>query len=182
MMNKYARFISILAAALAFAGNAAAQGRDIPDGAVVVEGLDKLRYLGTWYEIARYDFAFEKNLSDTTATYALRDDGKVAVTNRGYDYKKGKWTEARAKARFRGPDTVGALEVSFFGPFYAAYNIIALDPEYRYALVAGDGTKYLWILSRTTDIPDDVKAEYLAIAERLGYDLSEMVWVEHTRH
>ena len=85
------------------------------------------------------------------------------MTNRGYDYKKGKWTEARAKARFRGSDTVGALEVSFFGPFYAAYNVIALDPEYRYALVAGDSTKYLWILSRTTDIPDDVKAEYLAI-------------------
>ncbi|HOZ71139.1 MAG TPA: lipocalin family protein [Spirochaetales bacterium] len=181
-MSKYTRLITVLVATLAFAGNAAAQGRGLPKGATVVDGLDKTRYLGTWYEIARYDFAFEKNLSDTTATYALRDDGKIAVTNRGYNYLKGKWTEARAKARFRGSDSVGALEVSFFGPFYAAYNIIALDPEYRYALVVGDSTKYLWILSRTTEIPDDVKAEYLAIAEGLGYDLTAMVWVEHTRH
>jgi len=153
----------------------------MPQGGSVVVGLDKERYLGTWYEIARYDFAFEKDLRDTTATYALREDGMISVVNRGFNYVKGKWTEAKAKARFRGSDTEGALEVSFFGPFYAAYNIIELDPDYRYALVVGNRTKYLWILSRATTIPDDVKAKYLATAQRLGYDLSTMVWVEHTQ-
>ncbi|MBU0936145.1 MAG: lipocalin family protein [Spirochaetes bacterium] len=154
----------------------------LPKGADVVNGIDKTRYLGVWYEIARYDFAFEKDLSDTTATYTLRDDGKIGVTNRGYNYVKEKWTEARAKARFRGDDTVGALEVSFFGPFYSAYNIIALDPEYRYAMVAGSSIKYLWILSRTTTLPDAVKQEYLQLAASLGYPLENLVWVEHTRN
>jgi apolipoprotein D and lipocalin family protein len=149
--------------------------------APIVEGFDKARYLGKWYEIARFDFAFEKDLSNTTAEYGLRDDGKISVTNRGYNYVKGKWTEAKAKARFVGAETRAALEVSFFGPFYSGYNVIALDKDYTYALVAGDSLKYLWILSRTKTIPKDVKNEYLAVAASLGYNLDNLVWVEHDK-
>lgn len=151
----------------------------LPDEAPVVEQFDKARYLGKWYEIARYDFAFEKNLNNTTAEYGLREDGKISVTNRGYNYVKGKWQEARGKARFKGPETRAELEVSFFGPFYAAYNVIALDKDYRYALVAGSSLKYLWILSRTKTIPEDVKRAYLATARALGYDTDKLIWVEH---
>lgn len=153
----------------------------MPKGATVVGNFDKGRYLGLWYEIARYDFAFEKNLDNTTAEYRLLDNGYIDVTNRGRDYVKDAWKEARGKARFRGPDTVAALEVSFFGPFYGAYNVISLDRDYRYALVAGNSTKYLWILSRTRTIPEDVKAEYLALAETLGYDTGKLIWVRHDR-
>lgn len=151
----------------------------LPRGASVVTGFDKARYLGIWYEIARYDFAFERNLDNTTAEYRLLDDGSIGVTNRGHDYVKDVWKVARGKARFRGSDTVAALGVSFFGPFYGAYNVIALDGDYRYALVAGNSTKYLWILSRTRTIPEDVRAGYLALAESLGYDTERLIWVRH---
>jgi apolipoprotein D and lipocalin family protein len=150
----------------------------IPKGGMAVVGLEKARYLGKWYEIARYDFAFEKDLKNTTAEYSANADGTIAVKNRGFNYKKNKWEEALGKARFRGAEARGELEVSFFGPFYAAYNIIALDKEYRYALVAGKNLKYLWILSRTRTIPDEVKKSYLDLAASLGYDLSALVWVE----
>jgi apolipoprotein D and lipocalin family protein len=150
----------------------------IPKGAFAIEGLEKERYLGKWYEIARYDFAFEKDLKNTTAEYSANANGTIAVRNRGFNYKKNKWGEALGRARFRGADTRGELEVSFFGPFYAAYNIIALDKDYRYALVAGRNLKYLWILSRKKTIPEEVKKAYLDLAASLGYELSALVWVE----
>lgn len=150
----------------------------MPRGASVVGGFDRERYLGTWYEIARYDFAFERNLVSTTAEYSARADGLIQVRNRGYDPTQKKWKEARGLARFRGDPGRGALEVSFFGPFYAAYNVIALDPDYRYALVAGSSLKYLWLLSREKTMPEAIKEEYLAVAKGLGYDLSKLVWVK----
>ena len=96
----------------------------IPKGVSAVDSLDKARYLGKWYEIARFDFSFEKNLNNTTAEYTLRKDGYITVLNKGYNYRKNKWESAQGKARFKGADTVGELEVSFFGPFYGGYNII----------------------------------------------------------
>ncbi len=152
----------------------------IPDRARAVEGFDKNRYLGTWYEIARLDFRFERGLNNTTAEYTTLDDGRIGVRNRGFDYAKREWREAVGKAKFRGSETVAELKVSFFGPFYGAYNVIALDGDYRYALVAGKNLSYLWILSRTKEIPDGVKAEYLGRAKALGYDTDALIWVEHT--
>ena len=153
----------------------------IPKGVSAVDSLDKARYLGKWYEIARFDFSFEKNLNNTTAEYTLRKDGYITVLNKGYNYKKNKWESAQGKARFKGADTVGELEVSFFGPFYGGYNIIALDPDYTYALIAGSSTKYLWILAREKTIPDAIKQSYLSIAESAGYDTEKLIWVEHNQ-
>jgi len=153
----------------------------IPQGAKAVDKFDKTRYLGKWYEIARYDFAFEKNLNNTTAEYSIGKNGMIDVLNAGYNYKVNKWNQAKGKARFRGADTTAELEVSFFGPFYAAYNVIALDSDYQYALVAGSDLKYLWILSRTTTIPDDVKTNFVSIAKSLGYKIDDLIWVEHNK-
>jgi len=151
----------------------------IPKGATPVKPFDKGKYLGKWYEIARLDFRFEKNLNNTTAEYSLNDNGTIKVVNRGYNYVEKKWTEAVGKAKFAGDTNVGMLKVSFFGPFYAGYNVIALDKDYKYALVAGDNLKYLWILAREKVIPEDVKKNYLGIAEKIGFDISALVWVEH---
>ena len=131
----------------------------IPEGITPVEDFSLESYLGTWYEIARFDFRFEKDLS-------------------GYNTKKEKWQEALGKARFRGDNTVGALEVSFFGPFYTGYNVLKIDQEYTTALVGGKNFDYLWILSRTPEISEEVKQEYLEYAQALGYDVSNLVWVE----
>jgi apolipoprotein D and lipocalin family protein len=153
----------------------------IPDGAVAVRPFDKERYLGKWYEIARLDFKYEKHLNNTTAEYSLNDNGTIKVVNQGYDTLKGEWVEAVGKAKFAGEDSIAMLKVLFFGPFYSGYNVIALDEEYKYALVAGKSLKYLWILSRSTEIPEEVRDKYLEMAADIGYTISDLIWVEHDR-
>jgi len=154
----------------------------IPKGAVVVKSFDKQKYLGKWYEIARIDFKFERNLNNTTAEYSLNKNGSIRVENRGYNIKKEKWTKAVGIAKFVKEDDIAMLKVSFFGPFYAGYNVIAIDPNYTYALVAGKNLKFLWILSRDTTIPDEIKTQYLKIAEEIGYNTSNLLWVKHNKN
>ena len=153
----------------------------IPKGAVAVKPFQKERYLGKWYEIARMDFKFEKDLNNTTAEYSLNDNGTISVLNKGYNPIKGKWKEAIGKAKFVQEENIAMLKVSFFGPFYAGYNVIAIDDDYRYALVCGKSLKYLWILSRETSIPVKIKEEYLKIAQRIGYHTADLLWVEHNK-
>ena len=153
----------------------------IPKGAVAVRPFDQQKYLGKWFEIARLDFKYEKNLNNVTAVYSLKDDGKIRVENRGFDYTKNEWKESIGKAKFKGSPEEGRLKVSFFGPFYAAYNVLSVDDNYQYALVAGKNLKYLWILSRQTTIPENIKSKYLQQAESLGYDTGDLVWVEHNK-
>lgn len=153
----------------------------IPKKAKPVQNFDLNKYLGSWYEIARFDFRFEKDLDNVMAQYSLNNKGNVNVVNSGYNFKKEKWVSAEGVAKFRGDKNSAALKVSFFGPFYSGYNVIALDEDYKYALVAGKDLKYLWILSREKSIPEDIKAEYLKIAQEVGYDTSELIWVEHNK-
>ena len=153
----------------------------IPNGAVAVKPFDKERYLGKWYEIARLDFKYERDLNNTIAEYSLNDNGTIKVDNQGYNTKKGEWVRAIGKAKFVGEENIAMLKVSFFGPFYSGYNVIAIDDEYRYALIAGESLKYLWILSRETNIPVEIKDKYLKIAEDIGYNTSDLLWVEHDR-
>lgn len=153
----------------------------IPKGATAVKPFDKSKYLGKWYEIARFDYRFEKNLNSVTATYSLRDDGLIKVDNRGYDFKKNKWKQSTGKAKFVSNPDEAKLKVSFFGPFYAGYNVIAIDKDYQYALVAGRSLDYLWILSREKTIPDGIKDQYVKKAKDLGYKVEELIWVEHTK-
>jgi len=153
----------------------------IPDGAVAVKPFVKERYLGKWYEIARIDFKYEKDLTNTTAEYSLNDNGTIKVDNQGYNTKKGEWKQAIGKAKFVGEENIAKLKVSFFGPFYSGYNVIAIDDEYRYALIAGESTKYLWILSRESTIPVEIKDRYLKIAEKIGYNTTNLLWVKHDK-
>ena len=154
----------------------------IPDGVKAVTPFDKEKYWGKWYEIARMDFRFERNLNNTTANYSVNNDGSIKVVNRGFNYKTMKWKQAIGKAKFVGKPDVAMLKVSFFRPFYSGYNVIALDSEYKYALVAGKNLSYLWILSRETTIPEDVKQNYLAVAKKLGFNTSVLIWVEHNKN
>jgi len=153
----------------------------IPKGAEAVKPFDINRYLGKWYEIARLDFKYEKNLNNVTATYSLRKDGSVNVDNTGYNYKTGKWKESIGKAKFVKEQDLARLKVSFFGPFFAGYNVIAIDEDYRYALVAGNNLDYMWILSREKTIPESIKADYLQKASAIGYDIKRLVWTEHNQ-
>ncbi len=91
----------------------------IPKGAVAVKPFDKGKYLGTWYEIARMDFRFERNLNNTTANYSINTDGSIKVVNRGFNYITKEWKQAVGKAKFLGKQDEARLKVSFFGPFIA---------------------------------------------------------------
>jgi len=152
---------------------------NIPKGVKAFQPFTIEKYLGKWYEIARMDFRFERNLNNTTADYSVNKDGSIKVDNRGYNYKTMQWKQAIGKAKFVGDSKVAMLKVSFFGPFYSGYNVIALDSGYNYALVSGKDLSYLWILSRKTTIPEDIKQNYLKIAETLGYKTNNLVWIKH---
>ena len=148
------------------------------DNLVVVENFEVEKYIGKWYEIARFDSRFEKNLNQTTAEYSLDENGKIIVKNRGYNFKKNKWESVQGKAKFAKNKNLGDLKVSFFGPFYAPYKIIQLDSSYQYALVSS-GKDYLWILSREKSIPENIKNQYLNYAKTLNYNTKNLIWVEH---
>ena len=151
-----------------------------PQGVTVVSPFNANRFLGTWYEIARLDHRFESGLQHVTATYGLRDDGGISVVNKGYNPDRGIWQKSDGVARFTGASDKGALKVSFFGPFYGGYNVIALDKEYRHALICGPNRNYLWILSRTPTLTPEVKQQMLDAATRQGFDVSKLIWVKQT--
>ena len=151
-----------------------------PDGVSPVTDFDVNRYLGSWYEIARLDHSFERDLEQVTAEYSLRDDGAIRVLNKGYNSVKRRWEEAEGKALFVGDNKVGSLKVSFFGPFYGGYNIIDLDQQaYQYALVSGPNTSYLWILARQPDLDAAIVRRLLEKASAYGFETSQMIFVEH---
>lgn len=140
------------------------------------------RYLGTWYEIVRQDHAFEEGLSNVTASYSMREDGGVAVFNRGYSAEDKEWREAEGRAYFVNSSDVGHLKVSFFGPFYGAYVIFELDKkDYQYAMISGPSRDYFWLLSRTPTMPAAVKNRLLAQAQALGFPMDKLIMVTHSK-
>ncbi len=141
-----------------------------------VKTVDLNKYLGKWYEIARFDHKFERNMTHCTATYALKDDGKITVTNKGM--KNGKWKTSQGKAKTT--DKPGVLRVSFFGPFYSDYRILMLAPAYSYALVGGSTDDYLWILSRPPLLSDEICKQIVDEASRRGYDTGKLIWVKQS--
>ena len=149
----------------------------MPEGVEPVSDFDKSRYLGTWHEIARLDHSFERGLVDVTAEYSLRDDGAVRVIKSGTDSETGEYKVAEGHAKFVGDEGTAHLKVSFFGPFYGSYIVFELDPNYRYAFVAGYNTDYLWLLARDTDISDDTRQLFTDRAQTLGFAMDDLVWL-----
>ena len=114
---------------------------------------------------------------NANAFYSLNEDGTVRVENSGYDVTKGKWKTSVGKAKFRGAKDVGELKVSFFGPFYNDYRVMMIDHDYQYALIGGSTDDYLWILSRTPKLLDDVRKRVLNEVQKRRYDTSKLYWV-----
>ena len=145
-----------------------------------VDKFDMDRFLGKWYEIARYNHFFEKNLHGTTAEYSYHEDGMIRVINRGYKHSlDGKLKTAEGKAKFNKNGKPGQLRVSFFGPFYSDYFVLELDQEhYQYAVIGSSNKKYLWIMSRTPTINDEVKNKLLYRLKQRNYNIQKLIWVE----
>lgn len=169
-MKKFVLLLSLLASGCV----------GIPDGVQPVQNFDVQRYLGTWYEIARLDHSFERNLSRVSADYSLRSDGGVKVLNRGWLAGQTRWKEAVGKAYFVKKSDQGYLKVSFFGPFYGSYVIFSLDHAgYQYSMISGPDHSYLWILARSTTLPEEVRQLLLTQARKAGFDTSALIWVSH---
>lgn len=144
-----------------------------------VKQLDLNRYLGTWYEIARFPNSFEKNLVGVTATYSLRADGKIKVLNQGHKFTlDGKLSKAVGKAKIPDPNEPGKLKVSFFWFFYADYFVLELDKNYQYALIGSSSPKYFWILSRTPQVDEPTYQMLLEKARKRAYNLDKLEKVQ----
>lgn len=156
---------------VAKAGHRKLDTRTVPE-------FDLSRYLGLWYEIARFDHRFERNLVGVTAEYSLLPDGKIRVVNSGYvlDFN-GRYKQAAGKAKQPDLSEPGQLKVSFFLWFYSDYNIMVLDEDYGYALVGSNSDRYLWILSRTPSLPMETFNRLVDQAYIRGYDTDRLLWV-----
>ena len=168
------RIVMILAmATILSAVGCNAQSRPISTN--TISSLDVKRYMGRWYEIARYDHSFERNLEECEAFYTLLPNGTISVVNSGINAKNGKHKSSYGKAKLGNKP--GQLRVSFFWIFYSDYNILALGDDYDWALIGSSSPKYLWILSRTPHISEEKLAHILKIAEYRGYDTSKLIYV-----
>ena len=140
-----------------------------------VEHVDVTRYMGTWYEIAKFPQRFEKGLVGIKATYSLLPNGKVSVLNFGYDGDfNGKLRKAKGKAWVVDTKTNAKLKVSFFWPFAANYWIIELGQEYEYTAVGDESRRYLWVLSRTPRMDEAVFKGLLERLREKGFDISRL--------
>ena len=152
----------------------------LPKGVLPVADFELDRYLGSWYEIARLDHRFERDLQAVTAEYSLEADGTVTVLNSGYSAEAGEIKQAKGKAKFVGDPGTGHLKVSFFGPFYASYVIFELEREtYNYAFVSGNNKKYLWLLARTPNPSAQIVDRFKVRAAELGFAVDELIMVDH---
>ncbi len=145
----------------------------------VVKELNLQRYLGKWYEIARYENRFERGLVGVSVNYSMRDDGKINVVNKGYKGSlDGEYSEAIGKAKVPDPDVPGKLKVSFFWIFYADYFVLDLDKDYQWSIVGSSSDKYLWILSRTPHMDPKLYNTLVQKLKARGYDVSKLVKVK----
>ncbi|KPA52380.1 lipocalin family protein [Photobacterium lucens] len=147
-----------------------------PETITPVSSFDLNKYLGTWYEIARLDHSFERNLDHVTATYSMNDDGSVKVINKGLNTQTQQWKEAVGKAKFVQTQDIGYLKVSFFGPFYGSYIIFYLEPDYSTALISSYNYDYLWLLSRHKQLSKEQRQKYLMIAKQAGFDTAKLIF------
>lgn len=139
-----------------------------------VPSVDLKRYIGKWYEIARYPNRFQKDCAGSvSATYTLREDGKVGVLNECRK-KSGEMMSANGRAKIADKNTNAKLLVSFFWPFYGDYWILDLGPSYEYAVVGEPRRKYLWILSRTPVMDEGTFRIVLERLTKQGYDISKL--------
>lgn len=135
------------------------------------------KYLGSWYEIARYEHSFEKGCSDVKATYSLsQDNGYINVLNECT--KDGKRTFAKGVA-YAKDESNSKLKVSFFRPFYGDYWILMLGDDYEYALIGEPSREYLWILARKNSINEKLKNKILNKLPKLGYTKDKLIWTPH---
>lgn len=178
-MNKGKRLIAVAAAAGA-AGIAYAlwPKKKVPSSAIV-DPFDKDQYMGSWNEVARLPNLIEKDLRDLTEEYSVNENGTIKVVTRAFNHVKNKPVEATGTIKFKAAKTRGQLEVAYFLPIYLDYNVLDIDEHYQYALVSGSDLQYLWLLSRESSMPEEMKQRFLQKAAGLGFEINELEWMDY---
>lgn len=143
----------------------------------VVPYVELNKYLGKWYEIAHLPFRFENGCTDITATYSLSKDGNVSVLNECL--RDGKLKQANGKAKVVDKNSGAKLKVTFFWPFSADYWIIDLGNDYDYAVVGTPNRKYLWILSRSPQMDDNLFSQLVESVKSKGFDINKLIKTSH---
>ena len=144
----------------------------------VVPHVELKKYLGKWYEIAHLPARFQEGCTDTTATYTLSEDGSISVLNECR--RNGKVKQVKGKAKVVDKNTGAKLKVTFFWPFYGDYWIINLGKDYDYAVVGTPNRKYLWILSRTPQMDDNLFSQLIESVKSKGFDVNNLIKTSHT--
>ena len=139
----------------------------------VVPHVELEKYLGKWYEIAHLPAKFQEGCNETTATYTLSKDGSISVLNQAT--KNGKMKQAKGKAKVVDKNSNAKLKVTFFWPFYGDYWIIKLGNDYDYSVVGTPNLKYLWILSRTPQIDDELYSQLIEYAKSKGFEVNKLI-------
>lgn len=136
------------------------------------------RYVGQWYELARIENRFERGMTHVTATYSKKDDGRMKVVNKGWEADDEEWSESDAVAWFADEETTGSLRVRFFWPFSAEYKVVALDPDYLWAIVVSK--KLAWVLHRDPVISEEDRQMLIEKAKAGGVAVDDLLWVDQT--
>ena len=139
----------------------------------VVPHVELEKYLGKWYEIAHLPAKFQEGCNETTATYTLLKDGSISVLNQAI--KNGKMKQAKGKAKVVDKNSNAKLKVTFFWPFYGDYWIIKLGNNYEYSVVGTPNRKYLWILSRTPQMDDNLYSQIIEYGKSKGFDANKLI-------
>ncbi|WP_244816674.1 lipocalin family protein [Caballeronia sp. Lep1P3] len=145
------------------------------------KAVDVERYLGHWFEFARYENRFERNAEAVTANYARREDGLVSIVNAcrqgGLD---GPYRASEGRAKIVTGSNGTKLKVSFFGPFYVGdYWILDHADDYTWSIVGEPTGRYLWILTREARPSAELRRTLLARAGALGYDVTMLRETQH---
>ena len=140
-----------------------------------VEKVDLQKYLGTWYEIARFEHFFEKDCKNVSANYSIMDEETIKVINKCTKIQTNEKKEAMGRA-YAIDETNSKLKVSFFRPFYGDYWVLILDENYEYAVVGTPNREYLWILARDKKLPLKIQNDILEKLPSLGFDISKLLW------
>ncbi|NOU00193.1 MAG: lipocalin [Gallionella sp.] len=148
------------------------------EGLEPVTGFNVERFMGKWYEIERIENMYETGLGNVSAEYFLSPDGNIRVIHRGFHPRRNSWSIATGQISFVGSRDVGSFKITFGSPVPLPYNVLEIDPQYRYAMVSGIDRDSLWILSREPQLDRSILDSLVAKAKTLGFSTKNLMYVE----
>ena len=143
-----------------------------------IQNFDVNKYMGRWYEIARIDSFLKDGMDYVYSDYHLDKDGTISVLSSGLKAGDSTREYVEGEADLAKGRKTGFLEISFIRPFYSDYIVFKVDGDYQYSYVGGSDKNHIWLFSKTPTVPEDIREDFLARANSLGYDVTKLVWVQ----